>query len=264
MATDLAALQRWMQHCIQQPGECDESMVSQAREVVKPSATLQPEERLDVYRGMYLLRMQEALETDYPGLAKFLGPAEFFRLVSRYVDLYPSRSYTLNRLGDHLPIFLETISDFKKPEFCRELARLEILLTQVFDERETPALTAEQIAAVPQDAWERARLLPIAAFRLASFDYPVSQYLEDESTHIRKRKTYVVAVRRNYHLKRLDLNRQAFELLSLLAAGQTLGEALSSVPVPQSRLFQWFREWVSEGLFQKIRDSNPLPHFVEE
>jgi hypothetical protein len=257
MATDLATLQRWMQHCIQQPGECDEAMVSRAREVVKPTANLQSEERLDIYRGMYLLRMQEALETDYPGLAKFLGGDEFFRLVSRYVDLYPSRSYTLNRLGDHLPVFLETISDIKKPEFCRELARLEILLTQVFDEQETPALTTDQIAAVPQDDWERARLRTIAAFRLASFDYPVSQFLgavdeENKPPQIRKRKTFVAAFRRNYRVHRLDLNRQAFELLSLLAAGKTLGEALSTVRVPQARLFQWFRDWMSEGLFRAV------------
>lgn len=257
MATNLAALQEWMQHCIQQPGECDQAMVSQAREIVKPSSTLQSEDRLDIYRGMYLLRMQEALETDYPGLAKFLGADEFFRLISRYVDLYPSRSYTLNRLGDQLPVFLETIADIRKPEFCRELARLELLLTQVFDEQETPALTAEQIGAVPQDAWERAVLRPIAAFRLASFDYPVSQYLgavdeENAFPQIRKRTTYVAAFRRNYRVQRLDLSRQGSELLSLLAGGQTLGEALAAVRVPQSRLFQWFREWVSGGIFRAV------------
>jgi len=257
MATDLASLQRWMQHCIQQPGECDGEMVNQARELVKPSSTLESEERLDIYRGMYLLRMQEALEVDYPGLAKFLGLDEFMRLVSRYVDLYPSRSYTLNRLGDRLPAFLETISDIRKPEFCRDLARLELLLTQVFDETETPALTAEQIAAVPQDAWEGARLRPIAAFRLAAFDYPVSQYLgavdeENPYPQIRKRKTWIAAYRRNYQVHRLDLNRQASEILGLLAEGKTLGDALTAVRVPQSRLFQWFRDWVSEGLFHAV------------
>jgi len=257
MATDLASLQRWMQECIQQPGEGDEGMVTQARQIVKPSATLESEERLDIYRGMYLMRMQEALETDYPGLAKFLGPDEFFRLVSRYVDLHPSRSYTLNRLGDHLPVFLETISDIKKPEFCRELARLELLLTQVFDEAETPALTAEQIAAVPQDAWERVRLRPIAAFRLAAFDYPVSQYLgavdeENAFPQIRRRKTWVAGYRRNYGVHRLDLTGPAFELLTLLVEGKALGDALTSVRTSQTRLFQWFREWVSEGLFRAV------------
>lgn len=257
MATDLASLQRWMQHCIQQPGEADEAMAAQAREIVKPSFSLDPAERLDIYRGMYLLRMQEALEVDYPGLANFLGPEEFFRLISRYVDLYPSRSYTLNRLGDHFPVFLETVTDIKRPEFCRDLARLELLLTQVFDEQETPVLTAEQIAAVPQDAWDRARLLPIAAFRLATFEYPVSQYMgavdeENAFPQIRKRKTWVAAYRRNYGVHRVDLNRQAAELLGLLVEGKTLGDAIMATRVPQSRLFQWFREWVSEGLFRTV------------
>jgi hypothetical protein len=257
MATDLTALQHWMQHCIQQPGECDAAMLEEARKIIRPSATLASEERLDIYRGMYLLRMQEALDIDYPGLAHFLGADEFSRLVSRYVDVYPSRSYTLNRLGDQLPPFLDTITDIQKPEFCRALARLELALTVVFDELETPGVTPEEIAAVPQDAWERARLRPIAAFRLLAFEYPVSQYIgavdeENAFPQIRKRKTWVAAYRKNYRVHRLDLSRQAHQLLSLLVAGQTVGEALTAVPVPQSRLFEWFRDWVAEGLFRAV------------
>src|SRR5690348_5561133 len=173
MATDvnLARIQRWMQACILNQGTCEEAIQStpaqaeipaeQARTLVKPSATLTPLERLDIYRGMYLLRMEEALEIDYPALAHFLGKDEFFRLVARYSDAYPSRSYTLNRLGDRLPEFVGTLTDIPKPDFCRDLARLEYGLTQVFDEEETPRLAEEAIQAVPQDAWENARLKPV-------------------------------------------------------------------------------------------------------
>ena len=42
-----------------------------------PSQTLTSAERLDIYRDMYLLRMEEALAIDYPGLKHFLGEEEF-------------------------------------------------------------------------------------------------------------------------------------------------------------------------------------------
>ena len=281
MATDripagpgLDRIQRWMQACILNQGSCEEAIQSdpaqaaipadQARTLVKPSATLQPLERLDIYREMYLLRMEEALAIDYPSLKHFLGQEEFMRLVARYVDVYPSHSYTLNRLGDHLPEFVATLPDIPKAEFCHNLARLEYALTLVFDEQETPRLSREAIQAVPQEAWENARLRPIAAFRILEFDYPVSEYAgavdeENPFPRIRKRRTWVAAYRSNYRVHRLDLKRPAYELLSALASGKKLGEALMEVCVPgrrpavkESQLYEWFRDWMAEGLFQTV------------
>ena len=76
--------------------------------VILPSSTLTSLERLGVYRGMYLLRLAEALETDYPALAHFLGGEAFNEFVAGYVEAFPSRSYTLNRLGEHLPEHIRT------------------------------------------------------------------------------------------------------------------------------------------------------------
>ena len=271
---NLGRIQRWMQACIVNQGTPEEAIqseaaqaaipASQARTLVKPSATLEPLERLDIYRGMYLLRMEEALAIDYPSLKHFFGDDAFMQLVARYVDVYPSRSYTLNRLGDHLPEFIAALRDIPKPEFCYDLARLEYALTLVFDEQETPRLTQEAVQAVPQDAWEDARLKPIAAFRILEFDFPVSEYAgavdeENPFPRIRKRKTYVAAYRANYRTHRLDLKRPAYELLSALASGKKLGEALMEVCTPgrrpavkESQLFEWFRDWMAEGLFQAV------------
>src|SRR5579871_646782 len=249
MATDaahnvsLARLQRWMLECIVHQGSAEDAIssngaraelpASQAKALILPSKTLAPLERLEIYRGMYVARMEEALAVDYPALKHFLGEDEFLRLAARYVEAHPSRSYTLNRLGDHLPGFIASLqaSDLRRKDFCADLARLELALTEVFDEAETPPLTTEAVRAVPADAWERARLLPIAAFRLGEFFYSVSQYLgavDDENPFPRlaRKKTHVVAYRRNYHLQRLDLPRPAFELLRALASGKTVGHAI--------------------------------------
>ena len=276
MATDpsLERIQRWMQACILNQGTAEEAIASevaqsaipaeQARDVVLPSKTLSPLERLDIYRGMYLLRMEEALSIDYPALKHFLGADEFMRLVERYVDLYPSRSYTLNRLGDHLCDFVATLDDLRRKEFCHDLARLEYALTCVFDAPETAPLTGDAVAAVPPEAWETARLKPVEAFRLLEFSYPVSRYLgavdeENPFPRLVRKKTWVVAYRRNYGLHRMDLTQPAYELLSALASGQRLGEAIISVlsrkwrpAVRQAHLFEWFRDWMAGGLFHSV------------
>jgi len=276
MATDpgLERVQRWMQACILQQGTSEEAILSDgaqaeipadlARTVVLPSKTLSALERLDIYRDMYVPRMEEALAIDYPALKHFLGAQAFMRLVAHYVVAYPSHSYTLNRLGDHLPEFLAASSDLPKQNFCVDLARLEYALTMVFDARETQALTPEAVRAVPAEAWETARLKPIEAFRLMAFDYPVSLYLgavdgENRFPRIAAKKSWMVAYRRNYQVHRIDLTEAAYELLSALASGRTLGEAIVVVltrkrrkAVKQAQLFEWFRDWMAEGLFQTV------------
>jgi hypothetical protein len=277
MATDpgLERIQRWMQACILDQGTAEEAIASaaaqaaiptdQAREVVLPSKTLTALERLDVYRDMYLLRMEEALAIDYPSLKHFLGEDGFVHLVARYVEVYPSRSYTLNRLGDHLPEFVASLDDLPRKDFCTDLARLEYALTCVFDSAETPSLMAAQVQAVPPEAWETARLKPIEAFRLLEFSYPVSRYVgavdeENPFPRLARKKTWVVAYRYQYSCHRMDLTQPAYELLSALAGGQTVGDAIVSVltrkwrpAVKQEQLFEWFRDWMSEGFFQAVQ-----------
>ena len=270
MATDpgleldltLEKLQRWMQGYIVGPGAPEEAGLANAW--VLPSKSLSALERLDIYRDMYLPRMEEALAIDYPALKHFLGGQEFLRLVQRYVDVHPSRSYTLNRLGDHLPEFVEALGDLPKKEFCVDLARLEFALTMIFDANESPSLTPEAVRQVPQEAWERARLRPIEAFRLLAFDYPVSRYIgavdgENGFPRIAARKTWVVAYRRNYQAHRMDLSEPAYEMLSALASGSAMGEAITAVltrkrrrAVKEAELFEWFRDWMAEGLFQAV------------
>ena len=261
----LEKVQRWMLACIIGPRTSEEAMSFEAaRGWVLPSKTLSAIQRLDIYRDMYLPRMEEALAIDYPALKHFLGGQEFMRLVKRYVDVYPSRSYTLNRLGDHLPEFVATLTDLPKKEFCVDLARLELALSVIFDANETPPLTPDAVRAVPEEAWESARLRPIEAFHLLAFDYPASKYMgavdgENRSPRIAAKKTWVVAYRRNCQVHRMDLREPAYEMLSALASGRTLGEAIMSVltrkwrpAVKQSQLFEWFRDWMAEGVFQAV------------
>jgi hypothetical protein len=273
----LDRLQRWMQAVVVDPGTQDEAVRARAAagevprerlaEVILPSRTLTAVERVGIYHGMYLLRMEEALATDYPGLKHLLGDRAFFALVRAYVQEYPSRHYSLNRLGDHLPEYLLRAPGLTRPAFCHDLARLELALSRVFDLPQTPPLTPDAIEAVPPQAWENARLVPVAALALLAFRYPVGGYLDsvsDEQGHAhpprRREDTWAVVYRRDYSVFRQDLGRGAHHLLSELLAGRTVGEAVASALRLRGRarptehdLFRFFREWTAGGLFQAVR-----------
>jgi len=271
----LGRLQRWLQEVVVHPGSAEEAVAAPAArafvprrrvgEVILPSATLRPEQRLGIYHGMYLLRMEEALESDYPALKHFLGDDGFRSLVAAYVRAHPSRSYSLNFLGRHLPDFMRDAPGLRRSAFCHDLARLEQAVAEVFDAPEEPALRAEEIAAVPETAWESARLVPIAAFRLLGFRYPVNAYVQSvrdlDHGHpaLRRRDTWVAVYRREYAVWRQDLDRAGHRLLSDIAAGERLGAAVTAAlrrgrgRRPSAKdLFRWFRGWMGAGMFRSV------------
>ena len=123
--SSVAQTQRWLQAVIVHTGSDAEAVAAAgARVAVKPSKTLTSLERVAIYREIYWLRLREALSVDYPALKKYLGDEEFDRLCDAYCQQHPSKSYSLNRLGDHLPKFLESYSGLKRKPFVMELARL--------------------------------------------------------------------------------------------------------------------------------------------
>jgi hypothetical protein len=272
----LPALQRWMQAVIEQPGSVDDAVVSPAAaalldpaevsRVVRPSATLTSVERVGVYQGMYLLRMVEALQSDYPAVAHFLGDDEFAELVTRYCEAHPSKSYTLNRLGDRFPEFVAASRGLRRRAFLADLARLELAVTAVFDAPETPALTPDAIAAVREEEWPDAVLEPIAALRALSFAHPVNAYLQsvkdDDHDHpsSARKASRVVVWRKSYEVWRLDVAEKPFALLRALIQGQPFGKAVARAAkglegVGAEPIYRWLRDWVAEGMFARIRTS---------
>jgi len=270
----LGRLQSWMIEAVTGTGDLGDALHSPAARaevepdelgsIILPSATLTSEERLDIYHRMYGYRMVEAMSFDYPGVEHFLNHYDRFRdVVMDYVAAYPSKSYTLNRLGDHFPDYLESRTDLPRRRFLVELARFELAITTTFDEVESAPLTAEEIAAVPAEAWPAARIELIRAFRLLDLDYPADLYLDsvkEESTHppLHKSKRWMMLHRRDYRVKQSEIDRRQWQTLRRLRDGMTLGDAIDEVTrkfrprLTETELFTWFRKWTAIGLFSAV------------
>ena len=269
----LPRIQRWMQAVIEQPGAVDDAVVSDAaraeldpadiERVILPSKTLTAVERVGVYQGMYLLRMIEALEGDYPAVAHFLGDDEFAELAARYSAAHPSTSYTFNRFGERFPAFIQQSRGIRKRGFVADLARLELAVTEVFDASVSPAWPADAVAKMPQDAWPTAVLKPIEAFRLGAYAHPVNAYLQSvkEENHdhpdVGRKASWVAVWRKGYEVWRLELSKPAYQFLDALAKGRPFGKAVASAARglqgnPGDQLFRWLRDWVAEGMFQGV------------
>lgn len=257
-----------MQSVVVHPGTVDEAIRSRAAtrhvplpeagRAILPSRTMAPLERLAVYQGMYPLRMHDALLADYPGLAAFLGHHGFSHLVADYIAKHPSRSYTLNRLGDHVPAFLGTWRHPKRP-FLRDLARLELAITETFDAPEDRRPAGRGPAHVDAD-WESRRFEVTPTLRLLSFRHAAGRALDalrsGRRVSARPAAAWAALHRRADVVYRMDLSKGEFHLLSALAAREPLGRALrlaarkSGKPLSPAAVRKAFRVWTAEGILR--------------
>jgi hypothetical protein len=290
---NLDQLQRWMLAAITHPFGTEAGLASDAarqaidvapddvEQVVARSRALSSVERLDVYANAYYARLLECLRAEFPVLSRTVGESAFDQFSLGYLQRYPSRSYTLGRLGAS---FAQHLAETRPegdgsaegpgwPELLVDLARLEWAVNEVFDgpgsEKLRP-VTAAQLAAVGPQRWPRARLQGAPCLRLMEFRFPVSGYF----SAVRRGQTpappqaapsWLALTRREYIVRRHDLTRAQFLVLGALLDGRTVEEAVAE-GAPQaegemeryaSDLRAWFADWAAEGFFVGIDAGGP-------
>jgi hypothetical protein len=299
---DLTTIQRWMQAVIthplgiaagiESPQAHQEIAVtpSLVEQVITRSHALDSIERLAVYGNAYYARLMECMREMFPALVQALGEELFDSFSFSYLQQYPSRSYTLERLADHFVQFLEETrpklemdsedtgeqepaADAQAvtaswPDFIIDLARLEWTIGQAFDgpgvERESP-LSVEQLAAIPAERWPDARLEPVVCLRLLSFKYPVNDFYTafrrgEDAPIPDPRASYAAITRRDYIVRRFELSQPQFDLLFALMQGRSVSEAVAECAESYAddddlaaSLQNWFRIWSANGFFQNVR-----------
>lgn len=234
-------------------------------DVILPSRRLAPDERMEIYSGMYFSRLVECLEEDYPVLKAILGEGRFRELARAYLERYPSRHYSLNFLGRKLPEFLDLHARMPRRRFLRDVARLECAMSEVFDEKEARSLTPKERAAIPRNRLESASLRFIPAFRLLALDHPANAVVIAHRQGRKlpmpaPRRSWVAVYRKKFQVWRMDLAESQHALLGALAHGRSLRGAIRSAlrfwtgtpPSFKEALFGWFCEWADEGFFTAV------------
>jgi len=113
--------------------------------------------RLGIYATAYRSRLAEALESNYPVLAKLLGEADFAALAADYIAAHDSPFFSIRYYGDALAKFLATREDYAAAPVLAELAQWEWAMTAVFDAADVAPLGAEDLARIPAPQWAQLR-----------------------------------------------------------------------------------------------------------
>lgn len=287
----LDALQRWFQATVTHPGgvaagaQSEAAVAAIANTVVDEIACDSPrqtaEQRLAVYAHAYWARLLECLREEFPVLRITVGEEAFDGLAVGYLMAHPSTSYTLGRLSERFPAYLQSTTARDEADafsaLVVDLARLEQSVNEVFDAPggETLGyLTTEQLVHVAPEQRGALHLSLLPTVRLLSFRTNANEVFTATRAGAATlpmpelRPTFVALTRRDYVVRRLSLSRTQFELLTAIAAGQSLIDALGALcdgqpgvhacsidaiePVDVDALQTWFAEWARVGIFAAV------------
>jgi hypothetical protein len=136
-------------------------------------------ERVHVYEHMYRARIAEALDAQFPRLARWMGAEAFAELCAAYVADEPSRHPSLRYLGQRLTDWMarRTARDGDPGALAgagADLARLEWARVDVFDAADEATLSIETVRAWPAERFGEIPLRLIGAHRRLQLDHPVT------------------------------------------------------------------------------------------
>jgi hypothetical protein len=137
-----------LQGCILDPQRDRESILPRLQ-----AGSVDVDSQLDIYADAYLLRLIEALRSNYPAVQRALGDEDFDLMARGYLDLYPSTHASIRWLGDSLAAFLQDREPYCRVPVLSELASFEWAMRHTLDAADADRLTVEALLSVPVQEW---------------------------------------------------------------------------------------------------------------
>jgi hypothetical protein len=213
-----------------------------------------PPANLGVYRNNARIALRESLERKYPVVRRRVGDDYFRQLCLFYRERFPSRSGDLHFYGRDFAAFLDEQLAGGDYAWLGDLARLEWLRVECGVAPELAALDVDALAHHAGESLEQLVFGLQPSLRLHASPFPVfSVWLNNQVDNAPPTDQSLVGEQGMIHYRhefvqiRL-LAPPVFSFLSALAAGRTLGDAMSRAALDEAGLTQALRFVFAEGL----------------
>lgn len=271
----LLEMQQWFGGIVRLPLENDgllvqthakRDLVIEAAERIRPSKSLRPFRRMELYHQQYWWRLLKALQTNFPTVTRLFGYTDFNALIGvPYLTARPAHHWALCRLGDTLPDWLKTSYQENDRDLVLQAAEIDWATEEAFW---IPEISREPLIGLsPTDILEAPlRLQPhvhLFALNRDFFSFR-EQFLKEDVNHwnthpfpkLSERPCYFAIYRSpENQVSWKELSRLKYELLSSLNSGLTINAACEKIEKLGGEMFEeavanlpfWFREWMSLG-----------------
>lgn len=131
--------------------------------------------RLAIYGGGYGARLIEALQTNFPMLARLLGETDFEKMAAEYIRSHDSTFASIRYYGDRLAEFLKQEPAYASVPVLAEMARWEWAMTEVFDAADAAPAELAAMAQVSPEHWADLRFAWHPSIRRLALAWNVPQ-----------------------------------------------------------------------------------------
>lgn len=218
-----------------------------------------PEEQLLVYIRGYRKRLKQVLDQTYSALRYYMGERAYQSLTDSYISSHVSRHHNRHLYAAGLKDHVCRIS---KDECVRDLAKIESMMSLLYQKEETAALTLQWLEQQTPETLTNTRFQLRIASCLAECNCMVAEFINALQKGQKPEKpcfspSYLMVLRDNARVNCIALVPPEYRLLGIIAEGNPLGNALNDVrfaPYAADKNFAsdfqgWFLRWVNEGFF---------------
>jgi len=207
---------------------------------VRTNDTTTPNERLDVYRHAYFIRLEQALAHDFPVTETVLGKTAFARCAGEYVLAHPSRSPSLREIGCAFADWLQTNHSSE----TAQIATIEWAAMNVFDGPDVDPVAADRLQAFSPEDWPQLMIRQMPTLTILSLSSNADRVWLDKAHDtelIAGRERHIALWRGDEYRPMLaEIDADTFAVLTVFAeavplsvAGERLATQFPSAAVPQ-------------------------------
>jgi hypothetical protein len=138
---------------------------------------------------------------------------------------------------------------------------VEWAFIEAFDAADEPPLDVSVLAAIDEDAWDRAKIIFHPSVRFLNLSYPAHTFRTavrsgEKPARPKASAVCVVTFRGADSLRHVEVEPAAFALLHALSSGAMLGEAGEEAAKIDAgvgeKIGGWFQIWTANGFISKI------------
>jgi len=217
-----------------QPARMDAFQERFARALLAPELPAPP--AFAVYRNTVMKGCIDALQANYPAVARLVGPEWFHTAAAVYVRRHPPRVPMLLEYGVDFGTFLEAFGPAAELPYLPAVAALDRCWTEAHSAADDPVLDAGALAALDPAQLGALRMRPHAAARWAWFDLPAysiwSRNREDSPApqDFEWAGEGALLTRPADAVRWMPLDAPACAFLDACARGEPLAQAAAGVP----------------------------------
>ena len=240
-----------------------QQMELEACDYIRPSPTLRPAQRIQIYNQQYWWRLLNTLQETFPILTCIFGYHDFNRtLAIPYMQKYPPRHWSLAFLGDRFSQWIDDSYDANDKKLVLDAAKLDWAFSEAFICSEHPAISSDtlQKGETPVHLMNQILLLQphvhlfvwdydLLDFRKKLMKQKPQYWVDNDFPNLKKEKKYYYVLYRTCHndVAWDEILEGEWKLLDLFKNGNSIDKACEWIYDQEETIVKQAEEKLPEG-----------------